>query len=153
MERVDWIRETLTLAGKIPAVVDVEPCALANAWAYNSEPGPTDVTTPLHVGLRRIALTLLRGDTMLYSRGAELSIEWSSTEARTLPERVLAMVDLQWEALVYKAHPLALETLYLSGGSVQAAALADTLRSRTGMRVIEMDPFRRISYVPASKAG
>ena len=153
MERVDWIRETLGLAGKVPAVVDVEPCALANAWTYNYQPERQDVSVLLHVGVRRLTLALLVGDTMLYARGAELSTEWPSGQAGGLPERVLTVLDRHWEALATKAQPLALDTLYLSGGKARSPGLADMLRNRTGLRVVEMDPFRRISYVPASKAG
>ena len=153
MERVDWIRETIALAGKVPAVVDVEPCALANAWAYNYQPGPKDVSVLLHVGARRMTLALLRGETMLYSRGADLPTEWPSGEAGGLPERVMAVVDRQWETLTAKAQPLALDTLYLSGGAARSPGLTDTVRSRAGLRVVEMNPFRRISYEPASKAG
>ena len=153
MERVDWIRETLALAGKVPILVDVEPCALANAWVYNYQPERNDMSVLLHVGARRVTLALLRGETMLYARGADLPREWPSGESGGLPERVLTVVDRQWESLTERAHPLALDTLYLSGGAARTDGLAETLRSRAGLRVVEMDAFRRIAYAPDSEAG
>ena len=153
MERVDWIRETLALAGKVPTLVDVEPCALANAWIYNYQPQRNDVSVLLHIGARRLTLALVRGEAMLYARGTNLPREWPSAESGGLPEQVLTVVNPQWESLTERAHPLALDTLYLSGGAARTDRLAETLQTRAGLRVVEMDAFRRISYVPNSEAG
>ena len=153
IERVDWMRQTVTLAGRVPAVMDLEPCALANAWIYNHEPGGNDVSVLLDIGARRLTLALVRGDTLIYSRAADLPGKRTPSEGDDLPERVWAALDRQWEILIERARPLGLGVVYLSGGAARTKQLAETLRQRSGLQVAELDAFRNISYVPDSDAG
>ena len=152
-EQVDWLRQAVFLAGMTPEVVDVEACALANVFIYNHQPRRDEVSLLLHVGVRQAAWALLRGETLLYARGALVEKLWHDPEPLSLADRVVAELDRHWDDMEEQASPAILENMYVSGGPARSPKFVETLGRRLGLRAAVLEPFRRISYASDSEAG
>jgi type IV pilus assembly protein PilM len=152
VEQVEWLRETVTLAGKTPAVIDVQACALANAYSVNYRPAPSDTVILLHVGLRQMTVALVRGDVLLFSRDALLR-EHAAADNGALDELILAELDRRWAPLGKRAGRIAPQRIYVSGGGCLSPQLRESLHNETGLPVEELNPFRSISFSPSSDNG
>src|SRR5213075_3536314 len=58
----------LSLAGKIPAVVDIDAFALQNCYEYNYEPSPTSTVALLNIGASVMNINIVKGSTPLFTR-------------------------------------------------------------------------------------
>ncbi len=58
----------LSMAGKAPAVVDVDVFALQNCYEYNYDPSPTSVVALLNLGASVMNIAIVKGSTWLFSR-------------------------------------------------------------------------------------
>ncbi|MEX2302553.1 MAG: pilus assembly protein PilM [Bryobacterales bacterium] len=152
-DQVEWAREAITLAGKVPAVVDAQACALANAYAFNHKPPPGEVAVLLHVGPRQMTLALLRGATLLCARDATLSRDHGEPEPNRAADLVVAELERRWDLLLQQAAPAQPAKLFVSGGAAQSAELRQALLECSGLPVEELNPFREISFAPDSEPG
>jgi type IV pilus assembly protein PilM len=152
-EQVEWLREAVTLAGKVPAVVDVQACALANAYSFNYQPQPRSAVVLLHIGPRQMTIAQVRGSLLLCSRDASLSRDRLPSSADALAQVVVREVDRRWDLMLQRAAPAKPERIYVSGGLAHSAVLREALSQGTGLPVEELNPFREISYSPATEAG
>ena len=152
-EQVEWLREAVTLAGKNPFIVDVEACALANAFVYSVEPKPDQTSLLVHIGARSLNICLLRGRDLLASQQAKVALNRMSGKLEGFPDRVAAALEGSWESLKKTADPHEIDQIYLSGGGAREKMMGETLADRFGPAVQELDPFRLVSYAPSSDAG
>ena len=58
----------LSLAGKAPAVVDVDAFALQNCYEYNYEPQPNSTVALLNIGASVMNINVVKGATTLFTR-------------------------------------------------------------------------------------
>jgi type IV pilus assembly protein PilM len=58
----------LSLAGKTPAVVDIDAFALQNCYEYNYEPAPTSTVALLNLGASVMNINIVKGTTPLFTR-------------------------------------------------------------------------------------
>jgi type IV pilus assembly protein PilM len=58
----------LSLAGKTPAVVDIDAFALQNCYEYNYEPAPTSTVALLNLGASVMNINIVKGTTPLFPR-------------------------------------------------------------------------------------
>src|SRR4051795_9317123 len=58
----------LSLAGKIPAVVDIDAFALQNCYEYNYEPSPSSTVALLNLGASVMNINIVKGSTPLFTR-------------------------------------------------------------------------------------
>src|SRR3954463_8255920 len=58
----------LSLAGKIPEVVDIDAFALQNCYEYNYEPSPTSTVALLNLGASVMNINIVKGNTPLFTR-------------------------------------------------------------------------------------
>jgi type IV pilus assembly protein PilM len=58
----------LSLAGKTPAVVDIDAFALQNCYEYNYEPAATSTVALLNLGASVMNINILKGTTPLFTR-------------------------------------------------------------------------------------
>jgi type IV pilus assembly protein PilM len=58
----------LSLAGKTPAVVDIDAFALQNCYEYNYEPAPTSTVALLNLGASVMSINIVKGVTPLFTR-------------------------------------------------------------------------------------
>ena len=58
----------LSLAGKIPEVVDIDAFALQNCYEYNYEPSPTSTVALLNIGASVMNINIVRGGIPLFTR-------------------------------------------------------------------------------------
>ncbi len=151
-EQVDWLRQAATLAGMTPAVVDVEACALTNAFSYNYQPEPDEVSLLLHVGAREATIALARGGTLLYSRGVVVA-QQGYYESPQLAVRLARQIDRHWDELADQASPGIIERVHVSGGPARDPRLAATVGQQTGLTASVLDPFHRIHYTGSTEAG
>ena len=91
----------LSLAGKIPAVVDIDAFALQNCYEYNYEPSPTQVVALLNLGASVMNINIVKGTTPLFPRDVsvgghqytdslqkELDLSFDDAEALKLGKKV-----------------------------------------------------------------
>ena len=153
-EQIEWLREAVSLAGKTPLIVDVEACALANAFVHSVEPKPDQTSLLVHIGARSLNVCLLRGKALLGSHQATGSLNRRvSMKPESLPDRVAAALEGCWELLKKTAEPHEISQIYLSGGGAREKMMAENLAHRFSLPVQELDPFRAVSYSPSSDAG
>ena len=152
-EQVEWLRETVVLAGRKAAFVDVQACALANAFAHSREPEANSPCVLLHVSAGHLIVCLMKGRTLRFARHVSIARRQITLAPSSLPERVLAQVDGFWEELAQMAAPDGLQSIYLSGGAVGSDQLEEALHEQLGLPVYQLDPMRNISYSPSSDAG
>ncbi len=152
-EQVEWARETVTLAGKTPAVVDAQACALANAYVFGYGPAEDQTVALVHVGPRVMTLALVRGSMLLSSRDVTLFREPSGSEAASIRKTVMGELEKRWDSLLHHATPHAPVKIYVSGGAAQSQELCDAIREFSGIPVEPLDPFQKISLVPGTESG
>ena len=58
----------LSMAGKTPAIVDIDALALQNCYEYNYEPAPTQVVALLNLGASVMNINIVKGTTPLFPR-------------------------------------------------------------------------------------
>ena len=153
-EQIEWLREAVTLAGKTPLIVDVEACALANAFVHSAEPKPDQTSLLVHIGARSLNMCLLRGKALMGSHQATEALNRRmSLRLENLPDRVAAALEGCWGLRKKTAEPHGIGQIYLSGGGAREKMMAENLARRFGLPVQELDPFRNVSYSPSSDTG
>jgi type IV pilus assembly protein PilM len=153
LEQVEWLREAVTLAGKVPAVVDVQACALANAYSFNYKPAAGETVVLLHIGPRQMTIAQLRGSLMLCSRDASFARDHLPSGVDALAQVVVREVERRWAFILQRAAPAKPQRIYVSGGLAHSAVLRDALHQRTALPVDELDPFKEISVSAATESG
>src|SRR5215475_2249291 len=91
----------LSLAGKIPEVVDIDAFALQNCYEYNYEPSPTSTVALLNIGASVMNINIVKGSTPLFTRDVsvggnqytdslqkELDLSFDDAESLKLGRRV-----------------------------------------------------------------
>jgi type IV pilus assembly protein PilM len=67
-ERIDNVRQAIQLAGKEPAVIDVDTFALQNCYELNYQPDESQVVTLLNIGASTMNVNIVKGSTSLFTR-------------------------------------------------------------------------------------
>ncbi|MGH9948126.1 MAG: type IV pilus assembly protein PilM [Pyrinomonadaceae bacterium] len=67
-DRIDNIRQAIQLAGKEPAVIDVDTFALQNCYEMNYQPTDSQVVTLLNIGASTMNVNIVKGTRSLFSR-------------------------------------------------------------------------------------
>jgi type IV pilus assembly protein PilM len=67
-ERIDNVRQAIQLAGKEPAVIDVDTFALQNCYEMNYQPDESHVVTLLNIGASTMNVNIVKGNRSLFSR-------------------------------------------------------------------------------------
>jgi type IV pilus assembly protein PilM len=91
----------LSLAGKSPAVVDIDAFALQNCYEYNYQPGPGATVALLNLGASVMNINIVKGTTPLFTRDVsvgghqytdslqkELDLSFEDAEALKLGKKV-----------------------------------------------------------------
>jgi type IV pilus assembly protein PilM len=91
----------LSLAGKAPAVVDIDAFALQNCYEYNYQPGPGATVALLNLGASVMNINIVKGTTPLFTRDVsvgghqytdslqkELDLSFDDAESLKLGRRV-----------------------------------------------------------------
>src|SRR5437763_6317142 len=91
----------LSLAGKIPEVVDIDAFALQNCYEYNYEPSPSSTVALLNIGASVMNINIVKGSTPLFTRDVsvggnrytdalqkELDLSYDQAESFKLGERI-----------------------------------------------------------------
>jgi len=91
----------LSMAGKSPAVVDIDVFALQNCYEYNYDPAPNTTVALLNIGASVMNINIVRGVTPLFTRDVsvgghqytdslqkELDLSFTDAEAFKLGEKV-----------------------------------------------------------------
>jgi type IV pilus assembly protein PilM len=58
----------LQLAGRQPAIVDIDAFALQNCYEYNYEPAPNSTVALLNIGASVMNINIVKGNTPLFTR-------------------------------------------------------------------------------------
>jgi Tfp pilus assembly PilM family ATPase len=151
-ERVDWIKETVSLAGKTATSVMPQSCALANAYSYNYEPRANSSALLVNIGARTLTLAAVRGWAVAWAQDSMVGSDWHSA-SENLPQRVSAELEQHWDSIQRAVGPEAPRTVYVGGGAARNTDVLLAIRERTRLQVEEIDPFRRIAPSPSSRSA
>src|SRR5256714_6031309 len=69
-DKVANLKQTIQLAGKQPAVIDVDAFALQNCYELNYDPQPGDVVALLNIGASTTNINILNGNRSVFTRDA-----------------------------------------------------------------------------------
>jgi type IV pilus assembly protein PilM len=96
----------LSMAGKTPAIVDIDVFALQNCYEYNYEPAPTSTVALLNLGASVMNINIVKGTTPLFTRDVsvgghqytdslqkELDLSFDDAEAFKLGRKVGTVSD------------------------------------------------------------
>jgi type IV pilus assembly protein PilM len=91
----------LSMAGRTPAIVDIDALALQNCYEYNYEPAPNQVVALLNLGASVMNINIIKGTTPLFPRDVsvgghqytdslqkELDLSFEDAEALKLGQKV-----------------------------------------------------------------
>lgn len=67
-ERIENVRQAIQLAGKEPAVIDVDTFALQNCYELNYHPDDSQVVTLLNIGASTMNVNIVKGTRSLFTR-------------------------------------------------------------------------------------
>jgi type IV pilus assembly protein PilM len=67
-DRIENLRQAIQLAGKEPAVIDVDTFALQNCYELNYQPSDSQVVTLLNIGASTMNVNIVKGTRSLFSR-------------------------------------------------------------------------------------
>lgn len=67
-ERIDNVRQAIQLAGKEPAIIDVDTFALQNCYELNYQPDDSQVVTLLNIGASTMNVNIVKGTRSLFTR-------------------------------------------------------------------------------------
>jgi type IV pilus assembly protein PilM len=67
-DRIENVRQAIQLAGKEPAVIDVDTFALQNCYELNYMPNDSQVVTLLNIGASTMNVNIVKGTTSLFTR-------------------------------------------------------------------------------------
>ncbi len=73
-EKITDQTSVISMAGKIPVVVDVDAFALQNAYEMNYQPDPESVAALLDVGASTMTLNVLRGAEFIFTRDITIGV-------------------------------------------------------------------------------
>src|SRR6202007_2417310 len=127
----------LSLAGKIPEVVDIDAFALQNCYEYNYEPSPTQVVALLNLGASVMNINIVKGTTPLFPRDV-------SVGGHQYTDSLQKELDLSFDDA---------ESLKLGNkvGTVSEDAKAPILQQVTEIIVLEIQ--KTFDFFRASAAG
>ncbi len=140
-EQVEWVRDVVDFAGKTPALVDAEACALANAFIFNNKPRQDAGSLLLHVGAGTLTACLLRGEALLCSRTARMHDSASEEGHEAL--RIASEAHQLWDLLSAQTRMEGVESIWVSGGGARDAVVA-AISERFEVQADRFDPFREI---------
>ena len=67
-ERIDNLKQSIQLAGKMPVVIDVDTFALQNCYEVNYKPQDNEVVALLNIGASTMNINIIRGTQSLFTR-------------------------------------------------------------------------------------
>ena len=152
VRQVDWICETVSLAGRTVTAVEPQACALANAYSFNYQPSKSEAALLLHVGSRRLAVVVTRGWAVAWSGEIALSSSFGVDPALAR-KRVSEAVEENWTEWSDYARPVGLDRVFVSGGAARGGELVGALGGQIGLVVEELDPFKRVGSKEGSAAA
>lgn len=152
VEQVDWLRETVSLAGKKAVYVTPQACALANAYSYGASPTSRETVLLLNIGARCLTLALMRGWAIAYARDVTVTRERLDAK-EALSTRVIKALDAHKEQIVERARPQHVERIVISGGASRSDEIRRALAERFDVPVVGLDPLDRVDFSKASPAG
>src|SRR6202051_2857292 len=162
----------LSMAGRTPAIVDIDALALQNCYEYNYQPAPGQVVALLNLGASVMNINIVKGTTPLFPRDVsvgghqytdslqkELDLSFDDAESLKLGRKVGTMHDdaktpIQKTFDFFRASAAGehIEKIYLAGGSAKVPGLVEALRQEFSMPVELFNPFQRV-LAPADGAG
>ncbi len=148
-DQVEWLRETVRLAGLQPVTADIRACALANVFAFNYSPAVDQASLLVDVNEDLITMVVTRGGFPLISRSVRIAEHWSSEVTLPPAERVGSALRENWPELSQKAEPLKLEKVYLCGRAADRGEYSAGVAAGTDLEVVPLDPFAKIDTASA----
>lgn len=144
VRQIDWLRETVSLAGKSLEWITPQAFGLGNVYSHSYQPAAHETALLLNFGARRLTLVVMRGWAVAYARDVSIGRNWDSAPGAGR-DRLLATLDYYWEEIERRARPHGLSRVLLSGGPARRPELVDAMLEHTGVHVSELEPFRRIA--------
>jgi type IV pilus assembly protein PilM len=160
----------LSMAGRSPAIVDIDSLALQNCYEYNYEPASGQVVALLNLGASVMNINIVKGTTPLFPRDVSVgghqytdSLQ-NDAEALKLGKKVgtvsedakspilqqvteIIVLEIQKTFDFFRASAAGehIEKIYLAGGSSKVSGLLEALRQEFSLPVEMLNPFQKIA--------
>jgi type IV pilus assembly protein PilM len=151
--KIRRMQDLLRRAGKIPVLADSTACALANAFDFNYQPAPAEVTALVHLGPAMMTVCIVRGSVPLVAKDLPLALPHFTEEEWSLTDRIAVHLERVFELMddIADEHPLEprsseIRRLVLSGGAAHLRGLNEVLQDRIQIPFEEMNPLRKLPY-------
>lgn len=152
VEQVDWMRETVSLAGKKAVYVTPQACALANAYSFTVSPATRETALLLNIGARCLTLALMRGWAIAYARDMIVTRERLDNK-EPLTSRLIRALDAHKDEIVNRARPYQVEQILIAGGASASEELRTALAQRFDVPVTSLSPLDGMQVSPLSPLG
>ena len=100
-DKIANVKQAIQLAGKQPAVIDVDTFALQNCYEVNYQPKPGEVVALLNIGASTMNINIMNGGRSIFARDASVG----GGQYTSLLQRELGLTFEQAEA-VKRGYPL-----------------------------------------------
>ncbi len=166
----------LSMAGKTPAIVDIDALALQNCYEYNYEPAPTQVVALLNLGASVMNINIVKGTTPLFPRDVsvgghqytdslqkELDLSFDDAESLKLGHKVGTVHDDAKTPILQQVTEIIVLEIQKTfdffrasaageHGSAKVPGLVEALRQEFSMPVELFNPFQKV-LAPVEGAG
>src|SRR5437764_4238244 len=127
------LKQAIQLAGKHPAVIDVDAFALQNCYEVNYEPADNAVVALLNVGASTMNINILRGVRSVFTRDVSVG----GNQYTSLLQKELGLTYEHAEAVKRSGAPPARALLAARRGGLRSARDGDALRLRQRRRLAD----------------
>jgi type IV pilus assembly protein PilM len=100
-DKIANVKQAIQLAGKQPAVIDVDTFAFQNCYEVNYQPKPGDVVALLNIGASTMNINIMNGTRSIFARDASVG----GSQYTSLLQKELGLTFEQAEA-VKRGYPL-----------------------------------------------
>jgi type IV pilus assembly protein PilM len=161
----------LSLAGKAPAIVDIDAFALQNCYEFNYDPAPGSTVALLNIGASVMNINIVKGTAPLFTRDVsvggnqytdslqkELDLSFDDAESLKLGNKVGTVSEdakmpilqqVTFDFFRATASGEHIERIFLAGGSSVVPGLMEALRQEFSIPVEVLNPFQKISAAGA----
>jgi type IV pilus assembly protein PilM len=127
------LKQVIQLAGKQPAVIDVDAFALQNCYEFNYQPGDSTVVALLNVGASTMNINILRGARSVFTRDVSVG----GNQYTSLLQKELGLTFEQAEAVKRGGAPPA------QVGAVDIDAALETVSDMLALEISKTFDFYR----------
>jgi type IV pilus assembly protein PilM len=140
-DKINDFAGVITMANKIPVLVDVDAFALQNAYVFNYEPAGQGIVALLDIGASIMTINIAAGSDILYTRDVTIARQTNRPTFEILCQEIQKTCDFL-KSTQTADH---IDRIIGSGGGVHAPGLIETLARKFSVPAEKFDSFKKIA--------